>query len=59
MKFYQRKGKSFFRPLEPKNPTEQKRAQQWLCNFGMGQDVKTFKFDKDSVLCEIIFIRVV
>ena len=38
------KGKSFFKIPEPKNATEQKRAQQWLDNMGMRQDIKTFKF---------------
>ena len=46
------KGKSFFKILEPKNETERKRAQQWLHNMGMGQDIKTFKFSRNSVLCE-------
>ena len=46
------KGKSFFKIPEPKNATERKRAQQWLHNMGMGQDIKTFQFSRNSVLCE-------
>ena len=46
------KGKSFFKIPEPKNVTERKRAQQWLHNMSMGQDIKTFKFSRNSVLCE-------
>ena len=46
------KGNSFFRIPETKNPTERKKAQQWLHNMGMGLDIKTLKFVKDSVLCE-------
>ena len=45
------KGKSFFKIPEPKNATEQKRAQQWLDNMGLRQDIKTFKFRRNSVLC--------
>ena len=41
------KGKSFFKISEPKNATERKRAQQWLHNMGMGQDIKTFKFSRN------------
>ena len=37
---------------EPKNAAEQKRAQQWLHNMSMGQDTKTFKFSRNSFLCE-------
>ena len=32
---------------EPKNTAEQKTAQQWLHNMGMGQDLKTFKFSRN------------
>ena len=46
------KGKSFFKIAEPKNETEWKRAQQWLHNMGIGHDIKTFKFSRNSVLCE-------
>ena len=44
------KGKSFFKIPEPKNAT--KRPQKWLHNMGMGQDIKTLKFSRNSVLCE-------
>ena len=53
------KGKSFFKIPEPKNATEQKRAQQWLDNMGMRQDIKTFKFRRNSVFVETIFIKIV
>ena len=47
------KDKSFFKIPEPKNAAERKRAQQWLHNVGIGQqDTKTFKFSRNSVLCE-------
>ena len=46
------KSKSFFKINEPKNATERKRAQQWLHNISMGQDTKTFRFSRNSVLCE-------
>lgn len=35
-----KKGESFFRILDPKNPTERKRVQQWLHYKGMGRDKK-------------------
>ena len=41
------KGKSFFKKPEPKNTAEQKRAEQWLHNMGIGQDIKTFKFSRN------------
>ena len=44
------KDKSFLKISEPKIATERERAQQWLHN--MGQDTKTFKFSRNSVLCE-------
>lgn len=43
------KGKSIFRIDEPKNPTERKRAQQYLHNMGM---VHKNKFVKNSIMCE-------
>ena len=46
------KGKNFLRIPEPKCPTERKRAQEWLHNMGMEQDIKTFKFCKVSFLWE-------
>ena len=46
------KGKSFFKIPEPKNATEWKRTQQWLHNMGMGEEIKTFKFSRNSILCE-------
>ena len=46
------KGKSFFKTPEPKNAKKRKRAQQWLHNVGMGQDIKTFKFSRHSVSCD-------
>ena len=46
------KGKSFFEIPEPKNAIERERAQLWLHNMGMGQDIKAFKFSRNSVLCE-------
>ena len=46
------KGKSFFKIPESKNAIERKRAQQWLHNLGMEQDIKTLKFSRNSVLCE-------
>ena len=46
------KGKNFLRIPEPKCSTERKRAQEWLHNIGMGQDIKTFKFVKVSLLWE-------
>ena len=46
------KGKSFLKIPESKNAIERKRAQQWLHNLGMEQDIKTLKFSRNSVLCE-------
>ena len=45
------KGKSFFKITEPKNATQRKKVQQGLHNMGMVQDIKTFKFCRNSVLC--------
>ena len=45
-------GKSFFKVPEPKNATERKKAQQGLHDMDMGQDIKAFKFSRNSVLCE-------
>ena len=46
------KRKSFFKIPEPRNATQRKWAQQWLHNMSIGQDIKTFKFSRNSVLCE-------
>ena len=46
------KRKSFFEIPEPRNATQRKRAQQWLHSMSIGQDIKTFKFSRNSVLCE-------
>ena len=46
------KGKSFFKITESKNEIKRKRAQQWLHNMGMKQDIKTLKCSRNSVLCE-------
>ena len=46
------KGKSFFKITEPKIATKREIAQQWLHKMGMGQGIKTFKFSRNSVLCE-------
>ena len=36
------KDESFFKIPEPKNAAERKRAQQWIHNMSMGQDIKRF-----------------
>ena len=46
------KGKRLFKIPEPNNAAERKKAQQLLHNIGMGQDIKTFKFSRNPVLCE-------
>ena len=47
-----------FKVPEPKNATERKKVQQGLHNMGMGQDIKAFKFSRNSVLCEDHFQKI-
>ena len=49
------KAKKLFRIPEFKNPTERERAQQWLPNVAVEQDMKTFKFVENSALYEYHF----
>ena len=44
--------KSFFRIPRPVKESEKKRAAKWLHNMGMGQNVKTYVFGQDKVLCQ-------
>ena len=44
--------KSFFRIPRPVTESEKKRAAKWLHNMGMGQNVKTYVFGQDKVLCQ-------
>ena len=47
------KGKSFFMIPRPVNEIEKRRGLQWLHNIGRSDiDIRTFKFGKDSVVCE-------
>ena len=46
------KVKVSFKITEPKNATERKKVEQGLHNMGIGQAIKTFKFSRNSVLCD-------
>ena len=40
--YHSKNDKRFFKIPEPKNAAERKRAQQWIHNMSMGQDIKRF-----------------
>ena len=52
-----KKGESFFGILDPKNPTERKRLQQWLHSKGMGCDKKYLSLVKFLFCVKAFLLR--